>query len=307
MVMELVEGTNLSQIVKTNGALPPDQVAPILAQVADALAAAHSAGIVHRDVKPSNILVTPDGNVKLTDFGIARSEADAALTQTGLVTGSPAYLAPEVATGRSATEASDMWSFGATLCHALTGQPPYDVGDNVMGALYRIVNDEPPRPASAGWLAPVLAATMVKDPAQRWSAAQAARLPRGGAGRGRDPDGHAGDPRSGLRPPPPPPPSVRPAPTPVAPAPVVRRGWRSRSPSSLVAGRHRSSRSCIGLLRRRRRRRAAVGPRPVDETSSAATDPTPADERPTADVDGDLHPDYLALVVERPGGGVRRS
>jgi serine/threonine protein kinase len=173
MVMELVEGTNLSQIVKTNGALPPDQVAPILAQVADALAAAHTAGIVHRDVKPSNILVSPDGNVKLTDFGIARTEADAALTQTGLVTGSPAYLAPEVATGRSATEASDMWSFGATLCHALTGRPPYEASDNVMGALYRIVNDEPPRPTSAGWLAPLLAATMVKDPALRWPASQA--------------------------------------------------------------------------------------------------------------------------------------
>ena len=172
MVMELVEGTNLSQIVKANGALPPDQIAPILAQVADALAAAHSAGIVHRDVKPSNILVAPDGNVKLTDFGIARTEADAALTQTGLVTGSPAYLAPEVATGSSATEASDIWSLGATLCHALTGAPPYDVGNNVMGALYRIVNDEPPRPASAGWLAPLLAATMVKDPARRWTAAQ---------------------------------------------------------------------------------------------------------------------------------------
>ena len=175
MVMEHVEGTNLSEIVKANGPLPADQIAPILAQVADALVAAHSAGIVHRDVKPSNILVSPDGNVKLTDFGIARTEADAALTQTGLVTGSPAYLAPEVATGRSATEASDMWSFGATLCHALTGRPPYDVGDGqsgVMGALYRIVNDEPPRPASAGWLAPLLAATMVKDPGQRWTAAQ---------------------------------------------------------------------------------------------------------------------------------------
>jgi serine/threonine protein kinase len=173
MVMEHVEGTNLSEIVKTNGALPPDQIAPILAQVADALAAAHTAGIVHRDVKPSNILVAPDGNVKLTDFGIARTEADAALTQTGLVTGSPAYLAPEVASGQLATEASDVWSLGATLCHALAGKPPYEVGDNVMGALYRIVNDDPPRPANAGWLAPLLVHSLVKDPAERWTAAQA--------------------------------------------------------------------------------------------------------------------------------------
>ena len=112
MVMEHVDGTDLSAIVRAQGALPPDQVAPILAQVADALAAAHTAGIVHRDVKPSNILVAPDGNVKLTDFGIARMEADAALTQTGLVTGSPAYLAPEVASGQPATEASDVWSLG---------------------------------------------------------------------------------------------------------------------------------------------------------------------------------------------------
>ena len=173
MVMEHVEGTNLSEIVRANGALPPDEIAPILAQVADALAAAHTAGIVHRDVKPSNILVAPDGNVKLTDFGIARTEADAALTQTGLVTGSPAYLAPEVASGQLATEASDVWSLGATLCHALTGKPPYEVSDNVMGALYRIVNDDPPRPSNAGWLAPLLVKSLVKDPAERWSAAQA--------------------------------------------------------------------------------------------------------------------------------------
>lgn len=173
MVMEYVEGTNLSQIVKTNGPMPPAQIAPILAQVADALAAAHAAGIVHRDVKPSNILVTPDGNVRLSDFGIARSEADAALTQTGLVTGSPAYLAPEVATGQLATEASDVWSLGATLCHALTGKPPYEVGSNVMGALYRIVNEEPPRPANTGWLAPLLVHSLVKDPAERWTAAEA--------------------------------------------------------------------------------------------------------------------------------------
>ncbi len=169
LVMEYVEGVTLSALVQRDGALTPDQASPIIRQAADALTAAHAAGIVHRDVKPSNILVTADGQVKLSDFGIARAEADASLTQTGLVTGSPAYLAPEVASGQMATTASDVWSLGATLFHALAGRPPYEVGDNLMGALYRIVHEEPPRLAEAGWLAPLLEATMTRDPDHRWS------------------------------------------------------------------------------------------------------------------------------------------
>ena len=172
LVMEYVDGVTLAQLVKRDGALTPDEVSPLVAQAADALAAAHAAGIVHRDVKPSNILVTPRGQVKLSDFGIARAEADASLTQTGLVTGSPAYLAPEVASGQSATDASDVWSLGATIYHALAGHPPYEVGDNLMGALYRIVHEDPPRLPNAGWLAPLLEATMTLDPADRWSMAQ---------------------------------------------------------------------------------------------------------------------------------------
>ena len=91
--------------------------------------------------------------MKLSDFGIARTAADPALTQTGLVTGSPAYLSPEVASGQQATPASDVWSWGATLFHALEGRPPYEVGDNLLGALYRIVHEEPPRLRGrrAGW------------------------------------------------------------------------------------------------------------------------------------------------------------
>ena len=173
LVMEYVEGTDLSELIRQRGRLSPDEVAPILAQVASALAAAHGAGIVHRDVKPSNILVAPEGQVKLSDFGIARTSADPALTQTGLVTGSPAYLSPEVASGQQATPASDVWSWGATLFHALEGRPPYQIGDNLLGALYRIVHEEPPRCEAAAWLAPALAGTMTRDPAQRWSIATA--------------------------------------------------------------------------------------------------------------------------------------
>ncbi|ABL81488.1 MULTISPECIES: serine/threonine-protein kinase [unclassified Nocardioides] len=172
LVMEYVEGSTLAELLRRDGAMTPDRAAAFLGQAADALAAAHAAGIVHRDVKPSNILVAPDGQVKLSDFGIARAEADASLTQTGLVTGSPAYLSPEVASGQQATDASDVWSLGATLFHALAGHPPYEVGDNLLGALYRIVHEDPPRLPEAGWLAPLLLATMCREPADRWSMAR---------------------------------------------------------------------------------------------------------------------------------------
>lgn len=180
LVMEYVENVTLSQLVARDGALPPERAAFLVGQAADALAAAHAAGIVHRDVKPSNILVTGSGQVKLSDFGIARTQADTTLTQTGMVTGSPAYLAPEVAAGQMATAASDVWSLGATLFHALAGHPPYEVGENLLGTLYRIVHEEPPRLDDAGWLAPLLAATMTREPSQRWSMAEARDFLRSG-------------------------------------------------------------------------------------------------------------------------------
>ncbi len=168
LVMEYVVSRNLAQLVRERGPLSEREAAALLAQAADALAAAHRAGIVHRDVKPSNILVTEDNQVKLTDFGIARSSTDLTLTQTGMMTGSPAYLSPEVASGLPATSASDVWALGATLFHALTGAPPYDVQGNVVGALYQIVHEEPPRPAGVGPLLPLLEATMATRPADRW-------------------------------------------------------------------------------------------------------------------------------------------
>jgi serine/threonine protein kinase len=299
MVMEHVEGTNLAEIVRANGALHPDQVAPILAQVADALAAAHTAGIVHRDVKPSNILVAPDGNVKLTDFGIARTEADAALTQTGLVTGSPAYLAPEVARGQLATEASDMWSLGATLCHALTGKPPYEVGDNVMGALYRIVNDDPPRPANAGWLAPLLVKSLVKHPAERWTAAQARDFLEAGPPTAADsqPEGDVVTRTTTLE-------AVG-VPEPVTqrvtqPAPPPAPGGRRRTPSALVVAAVlavlvlTAIAFVVGLTSDDPDGTPAADPR---ETPSSA--PSEAASASKADMEAFVG-DYLSLVVEDP-------
>jgi serine/threonine protein kinase len=186
LVMELVRGRTLTQVVAEDGPLPPTRAAGIVAQAADALVQAGRAGIVHRDVKPGNIMVGDDNHAKLGDFGIARSGTDAALTQTGFITGSPAYLAPEVASGSPATAASDVWSLGGTLWFALTGRPPYDVGDNVMGGLYRIVHDEPPRLPDDHPLAGLLAVMLVKDPEGRWPVERVRdelrRAARGGSG-----------------------------------------------------------------------------------------------------------------------------
>lgn len=172
LVMEYVEGETLAERIRRLGRLEHADAASLMWQAADALAEAHAHGVVHRDVKPSNILVTGMDQAKLTDFGIARAQADPSLTQTGLVTGSPAYLAPEVASGSTATAASDVWSLGASLYHALAGRPPYDVGENLIGALYKIVNEDPPRLPDAGPMATVLEHTMVRDPQQRWTMAQ---------------------------------------------------------------------------------------------------------------------------------------
>lgn len=171
LVMEYVDGDTLAARVRDSGPLGATEAAGLLAQAADALVEAHARGIVHRDVKPSNIMIAA-GEAKLTDFGIARSAEDASLTQTGLVTGSPAYLAPEVASGASATPASDVWSLGATLFHAVSGRPPYDVGDNLIGALYQIVHEDPPQLAPDHPLAGLVAVTMHRDPAARWPMAR---------------------------------------------------------------------------------------------------------------------------------------
>jgi len=170
LVTEYVEGTTLAQLIRDRGRLTPDEAAPLLLQIADALAAAHRLSIVHRDVKPSNMLIGLDGTAKLSDFGIARAVADASLTQTGLVTGSPAYIAPEVATGAAATTASDVWSFGASIYHALSGHPPYESANDenaVLGVLYRVAHEPPPRLRSGSWLAPLLDVTMEHDPERR--------------------------------------------------------------------------------------------------------------------------------------------
>ena len=184
LVMEHVDGADLAVLAAHADGLQPDEAAALLAQVAEALAAAHIAGIVHRDVKPSNVLVTHDGTAKLADFGIARAR-DSTMTVSGRVSGSPAYLAPEVASGHPATEASDVWSLGATLYQALTGRPPYDTSDSVLSAMYRIVHEAPPRLPGADWPAGSAGDHDGHRPRRPVADEPGARLPPGGAACGR--------------------------------------------------------------------------------------------------------------------------
>ncbi|UDY22874.1 serine/threonine-protein kinase [Nocardioides sp. Kera G14] len=180
LVMEYVAGQTLASLVADKGPLTVEEAARIATDIVAGLRHAHGQGIVHRDVKPSNILLGPHGEAKLADFGIALmsdQSATTTLTATGTVHGSPAYLAPEVATGQGATAQSDVWSLGATVFHALTGSPPYtDPDHNVVAILYRIVHEPVPHTDRAGWLAPFLAGTMTRDPAHRWTLDQVAHF-----------------------------------------------------------------------------------------------------------------------------------
>ena len=245
LVMEYLPSRSLAAVLMEDGVLRVDQVAQIGAQVADALAATHAAGIVHRDVKPANILIGQGGRVeglvKITDFGISHASGDVTLTQTGQITGTPAYLAPEVAQGREMTEASDVFSLGATLYTCIEGQPPFGMEDNALGMLHRVAGGKITPPRRAGSLTEPLLRMLSAEPSDRPNMQEVrdelaklaagrngdtttvllARTDLGSAGQGRNrtaafPAG--GTPNGGT-----PVPAAAAAPTPVPPMPPLRR------------------------------------------------------------------------------------
>ncbi|SOE00495.1 serine/threonine-protein kinase [Blastococcus haudaquaticus] len=171
LVMEYLPSRSLAAVLTEDGVLRVDQVAQIGAQVADALAATHAAGIVHRDVKPANILIGEGGRieglVKITDFGISHASGDVTLTQTGQITGTPAFLAPEVAQGHEMTAASDVFSLGATLYTCIEGQPPFGMEDNALAMLHRVAGGSIVPPRRAGSLTEPLLRMLAADPADR--------------------------------------------------------------------------------------------------------------------------------------------
>ncbi|MFC7481053.1 serine/threonine-protein kinase [Luedemannella flava] len=222
IVMEYVAGRSLDEVVNTDGPLTPAQTAEIGLGVLGALVAAHAAGILHRDVKPANILITDAGRVVLTDFGLATIAGDPAVTRTGVIIGSPAFMAPERVRDGVGGEESDLWSLGTTLYFAVEGRSPY-LRASTVATIAAIATEDPPPARRAGKIKPVLAGLLRREPGDRLTADATERLLRKVAGTSakvRLPSALAA---SAARPvsPPPPAPRVAAAAVPAPPPPVV--------------------------------------------------------------------------------------
>jgi len=166
IVMEFVPSRSLAETVRADGPLTPRRAAEIGLQLLGGLRAAHLAGVLHRDVKPSNVLLAEDGRVVLGDFGIATAKGGSTVTSSGVLIGSPSYMAPERARGGDIGPESDLWSLGATLYTAVEGRPPFD-RDSAVATLAALVMDDPAAPARAGPLWPLVSGLLQRDPARR--------------------------------------------------------------------------------------------------------------------------------------------
>ncbi|MBT2441493.1 protein kinase [Streptomyces sp. ISL-36] len=167
IVMELIEGKSLADAVREDGTLTPHRAAEVGLAILDVLRSAHREGILHRDVKPSNVLIAEDGRVVLTDFGIAQVEGDPSITSTGMLVGAPSYISPERARGHKPGPAADMWSLGGLLYASVEGSPPYDKG-SAIATLTAVMTEPVDPPKNAGpLLEKVIYGLLAKDPAQR--------------------------------------------------------------------------------------------------------------------------------------------
>ncbi|WP_164411764.1 serine/threonine-protein kinase [Streptomyces salinarius] len=166
IVMELVEGKSLAEAIREDGLLEPKRAAEVGLAILDVLRSAHREGILHRDVKPSNVLIAEDGRVVLTDFGIAQVEGDPSITSTGMLVGAPSYISPERARGHKPGPAADLWSLGGLLYAAVEGTPPYDRG-SAIATLTAVMTENLEEPKNAGPLRDVIYGLLTKDPDQR--------------------------------------------------------------------------------------------------------------------------------------------
>ncbi|MET9440051.1 serine/threonine-protein kinase [Streptomyces sp. NPDC006610] len=175
IVMELVEGKSLAEVIREDGLLEPRRAAEVGLAVLDVLRSAHREGILHRDVKPSNVLIADDGRVVLTDFGIAQVEGDPSITSTGMLVGAPSYISPERARGHKPGPAADLWSLGGLLYAAVEGSPPYDKG-SAIATLTAVMTEPLEEPRNAGPLRDVIYGLLNKDPDKRLDDAGARAL-----------------------------------------------------------------------------------------------------------------------------------
>ncbi|MGW1027115.1 protein kinase domain-containing protein [Streptomyces sp. NPDC002577] len=166
IVMELVEGKSLAEVIREDGLLTPKRAAEVGLAILDVLRSAHREGILHRDVKPSNVLIADDGRVVLTDFGIAQVEGDPSITSTGMLVGAPSYISPERARGHKPGPAADLWSLGGLLYASVEGFPPYDKG-SAIATLTAVMTEPLEPPKNAGPLEKVIYGLLAKDPEQR--------------------------------------------------------------------------------------------------------------------------------------------
>lgn len=264
IVMELVDGPSLDDVLAERGSLDPREAAAIGAKLMDALDAAHRAGVLHRDVKPGNVLLERSGRVVLTDFGIASmdtsgDEALAKLTQSGQIVGSLDYLPPERAQGQIPGAASDIWALGMTLYAAVEGAAPFR-RTSVWSTLAAIVGEPLPEPRRAGPLTPVLRALMAKDPLRRPDAGQAREMLEAVAGGGSANLAAAPTPPPTTAAPAPPPITAAPAPPPVTPpgfGPALAAPL-PQPPAPYPAGAYGAAAPTVGTRRRRTRTVVAV-------------------------------------------------
>ncbi|GGK68687.1 hypothetical protein Sme01_13950 [Sphaerisporangium melleum] len=310
IVMELVEARSLQQVIDEEGPLPPRLVAEIGLDLLGALGAAHKQGVLHRDVKPGNVLLTDTGRVVLTDFGIAKSEGDSSITRTGMVIGSPGYTAPERARGDHTGPESDLWSLGATLYFAVEGRPAYERA-TVGETLAALMTEQADPAAQAGPLRPALEGLLEKDHTKRLGFDLAVAMLRRVA---KTPSSASPPPSSTPASPPssstPASTSVPSSPTPTSSAPSSV----SAPPAASSADAGPSSPSAAGRgpsstpagPRTSRPSPAASAPRPAPSASHPDSGPSGAAAGPSrqgpAGEDADAE---QTMVVIRPKGGLR--
>ena len=291
LVMELVDGPSLAQVL-TSGPIDPGRAMDVVAQAATGLQAAHEAGLVHRDIKPGNLLLTPDGTVKITDFGISHAVGSPRVTSTGLIVGTPGYLAPERAAGAAATVLSDIYSLGVVAYECLAGAPPYD-GTALEVALAHAIRPFPALPSFVPADVRALVAQLTaKDPADRpRSAAEVARQARQLRDRLVSTSGLAVSESAGL---------VGPAGTPQpADRPMAPVSHFRRPPRSAVIGGAAAALIVFGVLVGVNIGDPEPGSHPARATSSSTARPAPNATRPVASATRPKTPTAVAVTAAR--------